>query len=59
MIDTEVTTVVVHPGQTLAVDVYGNFEITLASAANDDGMMPRAETDGRRAMDLIDLRTLA
>ena len=37
MIDTEVTTVVVHPGQTLAVDVYGNFEITLASAANDAG----------------------
>ena len=37
VIDTEVTTVVVHPGQTLAVDVYGNFEITLASAANDAG----------------------
>ena len=37
VIDTEVTTVVVHPGQTLAVDVYGNFEITLASTANDAG----------------------
>ena len=29
MIDTEVTTVVVHPGQTLAVDAYGNFAIAL------------------------------
>ena len=30
VIDTEVTTVVVHPGQTLAVDAYGNFAIDLA-----------------------------
>ena len=35
VIDTDVTTVVVHPGQTLAVDAYGNFEITLAAAAGD------------------------
>ena len=35
VIDTEVTTVVVHPGQVLAVDAYGNFEITLAAAARD------------------------
>ena len=30
VIDTEVTTVVVHPAQTLAVDAYGNFAISLA-----------------------------
>ena len=30
VIDTEVTTVVVHPAQTLAVDAYGNFAIALA-----------------------------
>jgi len=29
VIETAVTNVVVHPGQTLAVDVFGNFEITL------------------------------
>ena len=37
VIDTDVTTVVVHPGQTLAVDSYGNFEITLASGADGAG----------------------
>ncbi len=31
-IDTEVTTVVVHPGQSLAVDAYGNFEIAPGAA---------------------------
>ena len=34
VIDTEVTTVVIHPGQTLAVDSYGNFEIALAPQAD-------------------------
>ena len=37
VIDTEVTTVVVHPGQTLTVDSYGNFEIALAPSAEGAG----------------------
>ena len=37
VIDTEVTTVVIHPGQALAVDSYGNFEITLAPPPDGAG----------------------
>ena len=32
IVETADTTVVVHPGQTLAVDAFGNFELTLEAA---------------------------
>ena len=53
VIDTEVTTVVVHPGQTLTVDSYGNFEIALAPerGRRRDDCGDRGRT-GRRAMDM-------
>ncbi len=36
VIDTEVTTVVVHPDQALVVDAFGNFEIALDAGAGGD-----------------------
>jgi N-methylhydantoinase A len=36
VVETAVTNVVVHPGQSLRLDAFGNFEITIADAAPQD-----------------------